>query len=52
MLEIDRGPGQETLLVPFTKAAVPEINIGAGRLTVDLPRDVDIEAMTASSRTN
>ena len=44
VLEIDRGPGQETLLVPFTKAAVPEINIGAGRLTVDPPRDVDIEA--------
>ena len=44
VLEIDRGPGRETLLVPFTKAAVPEINIGAGRLTVDPPRDVDIEA--------
>ena len=42
VLEIDRGPGQETLLVPFTKAAVPEINIGAGRLTVDPPRDADI----------
>lgn len=40
VLEIDRGPGQETMLVPFTKAAVPEIDIGAGRLTVDPPRDV------------
>ena len=40
VLEIDRGPGQETMLVPFTKAAVPEIDIGAGRLTVHPPRDV------------
>ena len=40
VLEIDRGPGQETMLVPFTKAAVPKIDIGAGRLTVDPPRDV------------
>ena len=40
VLEIDRGPGQETMLVPSTKAAVPKIDIGAGRLTVDPPRDV------------
>lgn len=44
VLEIDRGPGQETLLVPFTKVAVPEIDIGAGRLTVDPPGDVEVEA--------
>ena len=44
VLEIDRGPGQETMLVPFTKAAVPDIDIGAGRLTVDPPEDVEAEA--------
>ena len=40
VLEIDRGPGQETLLVPFTKAAVPKVEIGEGRLTVDLPQEL------------
>ena len=40
VLEIDRGPGRETLLVPFTKAAVPTVDIGEGRLTVDLPREL------------
>ena len=40
VLEIDRGPGRETLLVPFTKAAVPTVEIGEGRLTVDLPREL------------
>jgi len=43
VLEIDRGLRQETLLVPFTKAAVPDIDIGAGRLTVDPPRAVEAE---------
>ena len=41
VLEIDRGPGQETMLVPFTKAAVPEIDIGAGRLTIDPPGELE-----------
>ncbi len=41
VLEIDCGPGQEALLVPFTSAAVPEIEIGAGWLTVDPPGDVE-----------
>jgi len=36
VLEIDRGPRQETLLVP-------DIDIGAGRLTVDPPRAVEAE---------
>ena len=47
VLEIDPGPGTETLLVPFTKAAVPEIDLAAGRIVVvppemvgdDRPRD-------------
>ncbi len=41
VLEIDRGSGQETLLVPFTKALVPDIDIAAGRLTVDPPDEVE-----------
>ena len=43
VLEIDRGPGRETLLVPFTKAAVPTVEIGEGRLTVDLPRELAVD---------
>ena len=41
VLEIDCGPGQETLLVPFTREAVPEIEIGSGRLTVAPPGEAD-----------
>lgn len=44
VLEIDRGPGQETLLVPFTNAAVPEINVKAGWLRIDPPGETEAEA--------
>ena len=37
VLEIDRGPGEQTLLVPFTRAAVPEIDVAAGWLSIDPP---------------
>lgn len=43
VLEIDRGPGQPTQLVPFTRAAVPEIDIGAGWLSIDPPGEVEEE---------
>ena len=33
LLEIDRGSG-DTLLVPFTKAFVPDIDLAAGRLVI------------------
>jgi 16S rRNA processing protein RimM len=36
------GPGQKTaLLVPFTRAAVPTVDLAAGRIVVDLPEDVE-----------
>ncbi|MGH6989649.1 MAG: ribosome maturation factor RimM, partial [Stellaceae bacterium] len=35
-LEIDRGEGG-TVLVPFTRRAVPEVNIAAGYLVLDPP---------------
>ncbi len=41
VLEIDRGPGEQRLLVPFTRAAVPEIDVAGGRLTIDPPREVE-----------
>lgn len=43
VLEIDRGPGEQTLLVPFTRAAVPEVNIAAGRIVIDPPAEVETE---------
>jgi len=43
VLEIDRGPGEQTLLVPFTRAAVPEIDIGAGWLSIDPPGEMQEE---------
>ena len=38
ILEIER-PGAESVLAPFTKAIVPDVNIAARRVTVDLPDD-------------
>jgi len=43
VLEIDRGPGEQTLLVPFTRAAVPEIDSGAGWLSIDPPGETQEE---------
>ena len=43
VLEIDRGTGAQTLLVPFTKAAVPEINIRARWLSIDPPEETEQE---------
>jgi 16S rRNA processing protein RimM len=40
-LEIDRAPGV-SLLVPFTEASVPEVDIVAGRLTVAAPAEIDV----------
>jgi len=43
VLEIDRGPGEQTLLVPFTRAAVPEIDVAAGWLSIDPPGETQEE---------
>jgi len=39
-LEIERE-GAPPLLVPFTRAAVPQVDVGAGRVVVDVPEVVD-----------
>lgn len=40
ILEV-RGPGlTETLLLPFTKAVVPTVDIAAGRVIVDPPEEI------------
>ncbi len=36
------GPGlKQTLLLPFTRAAVPTVDLKAGRIVVDLPEGLD-----------
>ena len=37
ILEIDPGGGKATMLIPFTREAVPEVRIGEGRLVVAPP---------------
>ena len=39
VLEIDPGGGKETILVPFTREHVPEIDIAAGRIVIDPPEE-------------
>jgi 16S rRNA processing protein RimM len=46
-LEIERGAGPP-LLVPFTKACVPDVNIAAGRLTVLPPLETDAPGVAAA----
>lgn len=41
VLEIDRGPGVHTQLVPFTKAAVPVVNVRDGWLRIDPPAEIE-----------
>ncbi|MDP6603499.1 MAG: ribosome maturation factor RimM [Rhodospirillales bacterium] len=39
ILEIDRGDG-EKIMVPFTRAAVPEVDLAGGRLIIDPPAGI------------
>jgi len=41
LLELKPNAGGDTVLVPFDAATVPEIDIAAGRLVVDLPAESD-----------
>ena len=41
VLEIDRGPELPSLLIPFTCADVPNIDLEDGRVVVDMPTEVD-----------
>jgi 16S rRNA processing protein RimM len=41
-LEIAR-PDANPLLVPFTRAAVPDIDLAAGRLTILLPDEIEVQ---------
>jgi 16S rRNA processing protein RimM len=43
VLEIAPVGGGETLLLPFTKAVAPEIDIAGGRIVIVLPEEIDGE---------
>lgn len=45
ILEIAPSAGGETLLFPFTKAVVPEIDVAAGWLIIVPPREIAAEAV-------
>jgi len=45
-LEIDR-PGGASMLVPFTRAAVPDIDIQAGLLIVNPPDEIELREVAA-----
>jgi 16S rRNA processing protein RimM len=47
-LEVMRGEGGGTVLVPFTRAAVPVVDIAAGRLVIDPPEGL-LDGRTAES---
>jgi 16S rRNA processing protein RimM len=47
ILEIG-GPGLETRLVPFTRAAVPDVQVADGYIVVDPPAEVDGEPSAAN----
>jgi 16S rRNA processing protein RimM len=49
MLEIAPRAGGETLLVPFTKAAVPHVDLAAGELVVSLPDAIEASPETENS---
>ena len=40
VVEIER-PDKATFMVPFTKAAVPEIDLVGGRLVIDPPEEIE-----------
>lgn len=45
-LEIERGPANP-LVIPFTRAAVPHIDVAAGTLTVAPPTEIDLREAAA-----
>ena len=45
MLEIEQA-GRKTLLLPFTKAAVPQVDLAGGRLVVVPPPEVEARGDT------
>jgi 16S rRNA processing protein RimM len=42
ILEVAPGGGRETLLLPFTKQVAPALDFNAGRIVIEIPREVDV----------
>jgi len=49
ILEIAPSGGGETLLLPFTKAVAPEIDVAGGRIVIAPPLEIDGEAAEGES---
>jgi ribosomal 30S subunit maturation factor RimM len=45
-LEIERA-GAAALLVPFTKAAVPDVNVGKSKITVVPPDEIEVREVAS-----
>ena len=43
LLELDGGPDGPSLLLPFTQAAVPVVDLAGGRIVVEPPEEVEPE---------
>jgi 16S rRNA processing protein RimM len=41
LLEIDPGEGRPTWMLPFTREAVPELDLAGRRLTAVVPRETE-----------
>lgn len=50
ILEIARADGGETLLLPFTKAIVPHVDLEAGKVTVVPPEEIEPTSEPEPSR--
>ncbi len=46
-LEIER-PEANPLLIPFTRAAVPDVDVRAGHLTIDPPAEIELSSEAAA----
>ena len=44
VLEIDRGSELPSLLIPFTRADVPEVDLKTGRLVVEVPVEAEVDS--------
>jgi 16S rRNA processing protein RimM len=49
VIEIQPASGGATLMLPFTEAIVPEVDVKGGRVVVVVPESSDDEALEANS---
>jgi 16S rRNA processing protein RimM len=49
LLEMAPGGGGETMLLPFTAAVVPKVDIAAGRVVIDRPAEIEADRADEAS---